>query len=71
MYTPPEKLGASARDYPTGLFSLASSPVNEVLSYYIDSRGLKTEAEVAKALEIWGMGYTTKYCFINPYNFLW
>jgi hypothetical protein len=57
LYTPSSRLGVSAKEFPNGVFTLASCPVNLALSHYAYNTGLQSESEVDKVTDRWGKNH--------------
>ena len=53
-YIPSSQLGEAATKFPKGVFSLTSYPIALHLNHYVNSTGIKTEAEVDKLVSLWG-----------------
>ena len=57
LYTPSKHLGAAATEYPYGVFTLVSCPVNLPLAHYSGCRGLTSDAEIEKVSAQWGKNH--------------
>ena len=56
-YTSASKLGAGAQRFPNGVFSLSTCPIDKPISFYTNSLGFRTNADVSKTLERWGKNH--------------
>jgi hypothetical protein len=67
LYTGPEDLPPTTQDdFPAGLFSLATCPVDNPLSSYAGAKGLTNEADIERTLEHWGANHIS----VEPPSFL-
>ena len=60
FYVPSSRLAAEiAVQFPNGLLKLSSCPVDLPLSQYLSASGIRTEADVLAATELWGKNHLT------------
>jgi cation-transporting ATPase 13A1 len=57
IYTPGARLGAQAKQYPNGVFTLAVCPTSQPLTDYINAVGITTDTEVDRVTERWGKNH--------------